>query len=118
LPAVPNPETYFGAFDLFALTSREDPFSVAMLEAALCGLPIVCFAGAGGAVELVEHDAGIVVPYLDLSAMAIACVDLLLDDTRRRKVGENARAKVQAHYMLDQQGPKILSVIEAAIREV
>jgi hypothetical protein len=56
LTAVLNPEPYFGAFDLFALTSRKDPFPVAILEAT-GGLPIVCFAHAGGASEFVEYDA-------------------------------------------------------------
>jgi glycosyltransferase involved in cell wall biosynthesis len=115
IPAVPNPEAYFGAFDLFALSSREDPFSVAMLEAAASGLPIVCFAGAGGAPELVENDAGLIVPYLDVPAMASACAELLLDESRRKQMGETACAKVRECYTLAIQGPKILAVIEAAM---
>ena len=107
IPTVPNPEAYFRAFDLFSLTSREEPFSVAMLQAAACGLPIVCFAGAGGALELVENDAGIVVPYLDVSAMAKACIDLLMDPNRRRQLGHKARAKVESRYLLAWQGPKL-----------
>ena len=114
LTAALNPEPYFGAFDLFALTSREDPFPIAMLEAAVSGLPIVCFAHAGGAPEFVEYDAGIVVPYLDITAMTTACIELLMDDKRRRQLGDNARAKVQSRYMLDMQGPKFLAVLKTA----
>jgi glycosyltransferase involved in cell wall biosynthesis len=114
LTAVPNPEAYFRTFDLFALTSREDAFPVVMLEAAAAGLPIVCFAGAGGAPEFVEYDAGIVVPYLDMTAMATACIELLMDDKRRIKLGENARMKVQLRYTLTTQGPKFLAVLKAA----
>jgi glycosyltransferase involved in cell wall biosynthesis len=113
VPAVENPESYFKAFDLFALTSREDPFSVAMLEAALSGLPIVCFADAGGGPELVENDAGIIVPYSDVPAMAQACMDLRRDNARRRRMGEAAKAKVLAHYTLEKQGPKILAVLKS-----
>jgi glycosyltransferase involved in cell wall biosynthesis len=116
LTAVLNPEPYFAAFDLFALTSREDPFPVAMLEAAASGLPIVCFAHAGGAPEFVGHDAGIVVPYLDITAMATACIELLMDGQRRRKLGDNARAKVQSRYTLAVQGPKFLTVLKTAAR--
>ena len=115
VPSVPNPEDYFNAFDVFALTSREDPFPVAMLEAAASGLPIVCFANGGGAPELVEEDAGIVVPYLDVPAMAKACIELLTNESRRRQMGQNARAKVQERYTLEKQGPKLLAVIEAAM---
>ncbi len=117
IPAVTDPERYFSALDLFALTSREDPFSVAMLEAAVIGLPIVCFADAGGAPELVESDAGIIVPYLDVPAMAQACIQLFADRSRCRQLGENARRKVQERYLLSLQGPKILAVIEAAMAD-
>jgi glycosyltransferase involved in cell wall biosynthesis len=115
--AVSEPVAYYNAFDLFALTSREDPFSVAMLEAAAAGLPIICFANAGGAPELVEDDAGIVVPYLDVPAMAQACVDLLLDEKRRKELGQNAKTKVQTRYFLAVQGPKFLEVLNQTLNE-
>jgi glycosyltransferase involved in cell wall biosynthesis len=115
VPAVSNPEAYFSAFDIFALTSREEPFSVAMLEAAASGLPVVCFADAGGGPELVENDAGVVVPYLDVPAMAKACIDLLSDENRRRQFGNNASIKVHSRYLLAKQGPKLLNVLESVL---
>ncbi|HVT73089.1 MAG TPA: glycosyltransferase family 4 protein [Lacunisphaera sp.] len=113
VPAVSDPAACFSAFDLFALTSREDPFSVAMLEAADHRLPVICFAQAGGAPELVEEDAGVVVPYLNISAMAKACVDLMGNDVVRHRLGENARAKVRSRYSLDVQGPKFLDLLRS-----
>lgn len=53
----PNPIEYFSAFDIFALTSREDPFPLVMLEAASLCKPIVCFEGSGGAQEFVQDDS-------------------------------------------------------------
>lgn len=118
VPAVSDPSPYFKAFDLFALTSREDPFPLVMLEAAARGLPIVCFADSGGATELVEDDAGMVVPYLDVEAMARACVDLMVNENRRQLYGAQAKAKVESRYLLAHQGPKIRSVIEWAFESV
>ncbi len=117
IPAVADPEAYFSTFNLFALTSREDPFSVAMLEAAAAGVPIICFANAGGAPELVEKDAGIIVPYLDVPAMAKACAELLADEKRRLRMGKIACAKVQERYTLSRQGPKIFAVINTALAD-
>lgn len=105
VPAMSNPEAYFTTFDIFALTSREDLFPLAMLEAAAAGLPIICFAYSGNAPELVEDDAGLVVSYLDVRAMAKACIELLSDESRRRKLGESAKAKVEALYSLNIHGP-------------
>ena len=57
--------SYFAAGDVFLLTSREDPFPLVCLEAADCGLPIVCFDKAGGMPDFVQDDAGYVVPFKD-----------------------------------------------------
>ena len=118
IPAVGDAGPYFEAFDLFALTSREDPFPLVMLEAAASGLPIVCFAESGGAPELVEADAGVIVPYLDVQAMARACVDLMMSEDKRKQFGAQAKAKVEGRYLVAQQGPKILSVIESAFESI
>ena len=115
IKSVPEPGIYYSLIDVFALTSREDPFSVAMLEAALNALPIVCFANAGGGPELVEEDAGIVVPYLDVGAMAEACIKLYKNTNLRSLFGLTAQAKVKEHYVLEKQVPKIIKMIEAAL---
>ncbi len=47
--------SYFAAGDVFLLTSREDPFPLVCLEAADCGLPIVCFDKAGGMPDFVQE---------------------------------------------------------------
>ena len=86
-----------------------------MLEAALNALPIVCFANAGGGPELVEEDAGIVVPYLDVGAMAEACIKLYKNTNLRSLFGLTAQAKVKEHYVLEKQVPKIIKMIEAAL---
>jgi glycosyltransferase involved in cell wall biosynthesis len=114
---VKNPHDYMSAFDLFTLTSREDPFPLVMLEAASLGLPVICFEGSGGAPEFVEDDAGLVVPYLNIESMASAIVSLGDDPDRRRLIGQKARAKTDARFSLRSQAPKLLSVIEEIARE-
>lgn len=115
MPSVADPYPYYSSFDIFALTSREEPFSVSMLEAAECGLPIICFANAGGAPELVGDDAGIIVPYLDINEMANACVRLLKDQGLRDKLGSVGRQRVITEYTLAKQGPKILDSIRGIV---
>ncbi len=112
-PAVESPEDWFCALDLFALTSREDPFPVAMLEAAASGVPVLCFEGAGGAPELVRTDAGVVVPFLDVEAMATACLRLADDPLVRHRMGACAQARVQQHFLIQHQAPRILAQLQA-----
>jgi glycosyltransferase involved in cell wall biosynthesis len=58
-----------------------------------------------------------VVPYLDVPAMAQAFVDLLLDEKRRKELGQNAKTKVQTRYFLAVQGPKFLEVLNQTLNE-
>lgn len=103
-------ETMLG-FDVFCLTSREDPFPLVMLEAASCGLPVVCFAQSGGAPEFVEADAGCVVPYLSVTEMSQALLKLGSRPDWRRQLGSRAQEKVATLYTTSHQAPKLLELI-------
>jgi glycosyltransferase involved in cell wall biosynthesis len=97
---------YLAAADLFLLPSREDPFPNVMLSALEAGLPVVAFAGSGGADEALADGCGCLVPYLDTTAMAAAVANLLNDPAARRTLGERASARARdaydfKHYVTD-----------------
>ena len=108
----PNPLDYFARFDIFVLTSREDPYPLVCLENALLGKPIICFAQAGGEPEFVEDDCGFVVPYLDVNAMADRVIELYHSPDLRQKLGQNAKQKVIERHDLNTSAPKVLEVIK------
>ena len=115
IPATTDVMDYYHAMDLFALTSREDPFPLVMLEAGASNLPVVCFEGSGGGPEFVGTDAGLVAPYLDVEAFA-AHVDLLRKSPKlRREFGAAAAQRVQAQHVVEQQGPKVLASINRCL---
>jgi glycosyltransferase involved in cell wall biosynthesis len=107
-----NPQRFFAAMDLFALTSREDPFPLVCLEAAALEKPIVCFEGAGGATEFVENDCGYIAPYLDIEAFADKIVALYEDAETRGNFGKRAAQKVRERHNLEAAAPLILEVIK------
>lgn len=106
-----NAAEYFCAFDVFALTSREDSFPLACLEVASLGKPILCFDRAGGEREFVEHDCGFVVPYLEVEVMAERTLELLASDELRHRMGERAQAKVRERHDVSYAAPRVLDVI-------
>ena len=110
-----NTREIFGGSDVFALVSREDPFPLVCLEAASAGTPLVCFNGAGGAVELVEDDAGFVVPYLDVEAMAERTLALLCSTELNRTCGERAAKKARERHDVAIAAPLILDVLQKAL---
>ncbi|WP_128545212.1 glycosyltransferase family 4 protein [Larkinella soli] len=110
----PTPEVfrYTSRFDIFALCSREDPYPLVALEAALSETPVVCFEKAGGAPELVEEDGGFVVPYLDTVAMADSIGKLIDDETLRRTMGRQLRRKVLERHSSEQSMDQFLSIVD------
>ncbi|MDD5581444.1 MAG: glycosyltransferase family 4 protein [Methylobacter sp.] len=106
---------YYLAMDVFALTSREDPFPLVMLEAGACQLPTVCFACSGGGPEYVEDDTGLIAPYLDIATFVAHLQKLRDTPELRQQLGAGARHKVQTHHVVEVQGPKLQASIERCL---
>jgi glycosyltransferase involved in cell wall biosynthesis len=102
---------YLSQFDVFTLTSREDPYPLVVLETALAEKPIVCFDKGGGAPELVEEDAGRVVPYLDVNAMAQAVITLIEDPSLRIQQGKKAKVKVLERHPTEASVKRVIETI-------
>lgn len=117
IPPTPLALDIMTRFDVFLLSSREDPYPLVVLEAALLQKPIVCFEQAGGAPELVEHDAGEVVKYLDVRAAADAVIALLEDRDLRIKKGRKAHEKVLQRHDTALSIRKVIEVIENATKD-
>lgn len=109
-----NPREFILAGDIFFLSSREDPFPLAALEGAECGLPVLCFADTGGMPELIEKQGmGRVVPAFSITAAADACQDWL-DEKVRVGIGEKGRKQVLAEHTVHRAGPCILHAVREA----
>jgi glycosyltransferase involved in cell wall biosynthesis len=103
------------ATDLFVLPSRVDSFGIVYLEAWAYGVPVIG-CQAGGVPEVIEegHD-GLLVPFGDDASLAAAIEVLLADADRRRTMGEQGRAKVEACYTWDQIYHKLLATYEELV---
>ena len=93
IPPTPKPMEHFAGFDIFAMTSWEDPCPLVVLENMGLAKPVVCFAGGGGAPEVVG-DTGVIVPEFDPLAMARAIADLAADPPELARLGALARQRV------------------------
>lgn len=108
----PDMSPNFLAADVFALTSREDPCPFANLEAMEGALPVVAFAGSGGAPEVLGG-GGVAVPYLDVAAMAATIRDLLSDADARSTMGESGRSIIRRSFTW----PRFMSEFLGILRE-
>lgn len=114
LPPSSAPRDLFHAADVYLLTSREEPFSRALLEVLALGVPAIAFR-QGGVPELGSCDEGLhVVPYADTPAMAQVALSLL-DDSRRCHDQVAAR-RIAARHTLGQALEATELVLAGAVR--
>ena len=106
-------DDYFGAADAFALTSREDPFPMVNLEAMARGVPVVAFEDAGGAAEALGERCGILVPYLDVKAMARSLLCLCEAPEFHAEISRNARRRIETRYRWRDYVGKLVALLES-----
>jgi glycosyltransferase involved in cell wall biosynthesis len=114
----PDPFPWFQMADAFALTSREDPFPLVVLECAAMGKPIVTYRN-GGIPELLEAAgpaaAAGIADHLDVGALARKVDDLLTIDRLRRQAGDEVRRRVLSCHDLSVAAPALWADLEAVI---
>jgi glycosyltransferase involved in cell wall biosynthesis len=100
-------DMFYGGADVFALTSREDPFPSVVLEALDAGVPVVGFEGTGGCAKLLaREDCGRLVAVEDAAGFAAASIELAHDAALTKRLGEHGKALIDKrfsfrHYVFD-----------------
>lgn len=97
---------FYGGADVFALTSREDPFPSVVLEALDASVPVVGFEGAGGFISLLNEGCGKLVPKENAEAFALAVADLLEKPAEKAMLGQCGADLIKErfsfrHYVYD-----------------
>jgi polysaccharide biosynthesis protein PelF len=94
-----QPWTAYQQATVVAMSSISEAFPYAVIEAMLCGAPIVA-TDTGGVSEALG-DTGIVVPPREPRKMAEGLLDLLRDPERCRSLGPRARARALQYFTQD-----------------
>jgi len=114
IPRTAKPLEQYREFDVFAMTSWEDPCPLVVLENMALGRPVLCFAGGGGAPEEVG-DTGVIVPEFNPEMMAAEVVELAKDSARRRTLGNSARSRVERMFVASVQVPRLYEEMKRAV---
>jgi glycosyltransferase involved in cell wall biosynthesis len=88
---------YTACFDLFFMSSREDPYPLVMIEASLNKIPLICFDKSGGAVDFVDSEVDMIIPYLDIQKAAEKLVEIIENKQDRVRLGEIFYEKAWSH---------------------
>ena len=104
LPEITDLDEAYDLADVLFISSRLDPLPNVGIDAAMRGIPVVCFEGATGMAEILGRNAETrrcVAPYLDVHAAARVIAAMADDDELRRTIGEAARHLARTVFDMD-----------------
>jgi len=113
-----NTDDYYAGADVYALTSREDPFPSVVMESLDVALPVVAFAGTGGFTELLDRGCGLLVPAFDTAAYARALVSLLNDAGKAAEIGQRGKRIIDADFSFRRYMFDLVSMIDKTFPRV
>ncbi len=114
--AVPNAGLLMRAFDVYALTSRSEGTPIALLEAIVSDVPVVCTA-VGGVPDVVsDGEHGWLAPSESPSALAMALDHAFEEPDEAARRAKAARARIEAVYGIDDWLDRHEAVYGTAVR--
>jgi len=115
IPSTNQPSEYFKLADLFILTSREESFSLVTLEAINRKLPVLCFEQVGGTEEILQYNKIFIVPYANVSAMAIRIISIYKNPNETAELTKNMSENMNPEFDFIKMAEKIKKEIERYI---
>lgn len=106
-----DPFVHYRDFDVFLLTSREDPFPLVCIEVAQLEKPIICFSNASGTEEILVKGGGRIVPYLDVEEMSKAIIDYYDHPKKKHQDGKKSKKNFEP-FTFNLICPQIFSVVK------
>ncbi len=105
-----NVEDFFPAFDIFAMSSKEEGLGSSVLDAFLYKVPVVT-TDAGGLKETVTN-RGLVCHVGDSFCLAQSFQQILTNAALRQQLIERSYQQVLEHYTIDQSVQKYLEIYQ------
>jgi L-malate glycosyltransferase len=92
---------FFPTLDLFVSAARSEPFGLSIVEAMAAGVPVIATASEGAKEIINDDDTGRLVPIGDSQAMASAVIDLMGNESARKRMAQNAINAVRERFSLE-----------------
>jgi glycosyltransferase involved in cell wall biosynthesis len=118
IPFTDDVQKYFSAADVFALTSREDPYPTVVMEALAAGVPCVAFEGSGGIPGLLRaQNAGLVAEAGDVDDFC-SKIEALLDHEALAETRPRLTAMAEQKFDFGHYVQKLLLLAKPDLKTV
>lgn len=105
------------ASDMFLLSSRTEGMPAAVIEAGICGLPVVAYA-VGGIAEMIEDGVdGMTVPAGEAPALAASAGRVAADPALARRIGREASQRWRGRYDIRVVADRYRALFERLLEE-
>jgi glycosyltransferase involved in cell wall biosynthesis len=94
-------EAIYPAFDLFALTSRNEGQGRVLVESMATGIPHVAMNSGGVAEVVKDGETGILVPAEDIEAASDTIIKLLLNPALGKVMGKSGRKRAEENFSIN-----------------
>lgn len=86
---------------------REEGIPISLVESMACGLPVIA-TRTGGIPELLNNEAGLIVPPFAPQALAEAIEALITRPELRKRLGQNGRRRIVESFSIDAVAEQLL----------
>ena len=112
----PDVVRILNSLDVFVLSSQTEGFSIACVEAMACGIPVVA-TRSGGPEQILEGDAGLLVPTGDPDSLARAVERIISSKELAATLTARGTMRVHEHYSLSTMLSRYAALLERVVQE-
>ncbi len=105
-------QAVLAASDIFVLPSHFEGLPMSIIEAMLCGLPVVATDIRGPREQVVHGMTGLLVPCAQVAPLAQALRRLAEDSGLRARMGQAGLQRARERYSLDEVNRRVVSLLE------
>jgi|GEM_PF-1491884 len=117
LGARDNIEELLSIADVFCLSSTNEALSFAILEAMAEGVPVVATKVGGIPEVVVNQVTGLLIPPGNIQGLANSINHLLEDKSMSKKLGANAKKRIEEHFRFDRMLGQTFATYERVLEE-
>ncbi len=103
--------------DIFVQASNWEGLSISIIEAMICGKPIIATSVGGNKTLIVNEVSGILVPPKDPISLACSLSRLMNDSGMRLILGQNARRYALNKFTIDSMSRKLINLYNMVLRD-